>query len=98
MNRLVRAQIDRLNAAVGGLEATLERLTGSEERLVYEKQTLKQELWRAEREKNACRRAQEDYDALEAAYERVAQQNQEAKRDLERVLERTKTLASYLGP
>lgn len=98
MNRLVRAQIDRLEAAVGGLEVTLERLAESEARHARDKQTLKQELWRAEREKNAYRRAHEDYDALEAAYQRTAERHREAKRDLERVLEKTKTLSRYLGP
>lgn len=97
MNRLVRSQLDRLNTAVGALEATFERLAESEQRQAHEKQALKQQLWRAEREKSTYRRAQEDYDALDAAYQRTAERHQEAKRDLERVLERTKTLASYLG-
>ncbi|MFP4192316.1 MAG: hypothetical protein ACLFU6_09635 [Candidatus Hydrogenedentota bacterium] len=97
MNPLLRSQIERLNTAVSGLEATTERLAESAQRHAHEKQTLKQQLWRAEREKNTYRRAQEDYDALQAAYQRTTERRQEAKRDLERVLERTKTLASYLG-
>ena len=87
--RRLQINLDKLNAAI-------RHSVEEAEQTHLEREKLLQEQWRLQRESATHRRNAEDYDALQAENDRLAQTTQEVKDALNGILQWSKEAATEL--
>lgn len=96
MNEMLRAQLDRIDAACRELADVLERQRTDIDRIAQERDRLQQEQWTLQRSLAALHRASEDYDQVVAKCEALQARERQLRDRVERILAAAKALSSEL--
>jgi len=96
MNEMLRAQLDRINAACRELADALDRQRADMGRIAEQRDRLQQEQWALQRSLAALNRASEDYDRVVEQCEALRAREAQLRERLERVLAAAKALSTEL--
>lgn len=96
MNEMLRAQLDRINAACRELADALDRQRTDMGRIAEQRDRLQQEQWALQRSLAALNRASEDYDRVVEQCEALRAREAQLRERIERVLAAAKALSTEL--
>lgn len=96
MNPLLRAQLDRIDAAIRELADASDRRRRDLDSVAQERDRLQQEQWVLRRAVSAMQHASEDYDRVADECRLLREREAELRKRLETVLAAAKSLASEL--